>query len=214
MESFGTLHRAQQVSRTHTAAVRATPLADNATSTLMKTPARRSSHRGSPRRFSMRASPRQGRSEQPPSVAWSGRATRPKTMNRSRLDMKKPLETLPAVLTKWSGRRDSNSRRPPWQGGALPTELRPQNRVQGLGPHRHPSTAIFEVIFRRISEASRTFEATAREPARVAAESLSSIHHGKPAPIQTKQKRLEFRSTERPADGARSRIIPAWARAK
>ena len=31
---------------------------------------------------------------------------------------------------KWSGRRDSNSRRPPWQGGALPTELRPQCRVQ------------------------------------------------------------------------------------
>ena len=30
------------------------------------------------------------------------------------------------VLGKWSGRRDSNSRRPPWQGGALPTELRPQ----------------------------------------------------------------------------------------
>jgi hypothetical protein len=29
---------------------------------------------------------------------------------------------------KWSGRRDSNSRRPPWQGGALPTELRPQIR--------------------------------------------------------------------------------------
>ena len=27
---------------------------------------------------------------------------------------------------KWSGRRDSNSRRPPWQGGALPTELHPQ----------------------------------------------------------------------------------------
>ena len=29
----------------------------------------------------------------------------------SRLDAKKPLETLPAVLTKWSGRRDSNSER-------------------------------------------------------------------------------------------------------
>ena len=26
----------------------------------------------------------------------------------------------------WSGRRDSNPRHPPWQGGALPTELRPQ----------------------------------------------------------------------------------------
>src|SRR6185312_13423351 len=29
---------------------------------------------------------------------------------------------------KWSGRRDSNSRRPPWQGGALPTELLPRER--------------------------------------------------------------------------------------
>ena len=26
----------------------------------------------------------------------------------------------------WSGRRDSNPRHPPWQGGALPAELRPQ----------------------------------------------------------------------------------------
>ncbi len=26
---------------------------------------------------------------------------------------------------KWSGKRDSNSRPPPWQGGALPTELFP-----------------------------------------------------------------------------------------
>jgi hypothetical protein len=32
------------------------------------------------------------------------------------------------LLWKWSGRRDSNSRRPPWQGGALPTELRPRIR--------------------------------------------------------------------------------------
>ena len=30
---------------------------------------------------------------------------------------------LPAV--KWSGRRGSNSLPPPWQGGALPDELRP-----------------------------------------------------------------------------------------
>ncbi|MEY4941587.1 MAG: hypothetical protein RIQ93_3322 [Verrucomicrobiota bacterium] len=43
---------------------------------------------------------------------------------------------------KWSGRRDSNSRRPPWQGGALPTELRPRNRVQGVGVVARPSTAI------------------------------------------------------------------------
>lgn len=29
---------------------------------------------------------------------------------------------------KWSGRRDSNSRHPPWKGGALPTELSPHEK--------------------------------------------------------------------------------------
>src|SRR5256885_538833 len=66
--------------------------------------------------------------------------------------MKKPLETFPAVLTKWSGRRDSNSRRPPWQGGALPTELRPQIRVQGVGSAPRPSTAIFAGVRARVPE--------------------------------------------------------------
>ena len=46
-------------------------------------------------------------------------------------------------LLKWSGRRDSNARRPPWQGGALPTELRPQSRVQGVGAEERASTGIF-----------------------------------------------------------------------
>ena len=31
------------------------------------------------------------------------------------------------ITTKWSGRRGSNPLPPPWQGGALPDELRPQN---------------------------------------------------------------------------------------
>ena len=48
---------------------------------------------------------------------------------------------------KWSGRRDSNSRRPPWQGGALPTELRPQNRVSEVSPTPTPSTAILDCFF-------------------------------------------------------------------
>src|SRR5687768_5498791 len=30
-----------------------------------------------------------------------------------------------------SGRRDSNSRHPPWQGGALPAELRPRMKYGG-----------------------------------------------------------------------------------
>ena len=42
----------------------------------------------------------------------------------------------------WSGRRGSNSRHPPWQGGALPTELLPQQnkiymvQVKGVEPPR------------------------------------------------------------------------------
>ena len=44
---------------------------------------------------------------------------------------------------KWSGRRDSDSRPPPWQGGALPTELLPHTPLKTtwcLGAesnHRH-----------------------------------------------------------------------------
>ena len=45
-------------------------------------------------------------------------------------------------LCKWSGRRDSNSRRPPWQGGALPTELHPQSRPKQVEGSEASSTAI------------------------------------------------------------------------
>ena len=39
---------------------------------------------------------------------------------------------------KWSGRRDSDSRPPPWQGGALPTELLPHKWCLGAeSNHRH-----------------------------------------------------------------------------
>src|SRR5258708_3008785 len=44
------------------------------------------------------------------------------------LGTKKRPGSLPGAFTKWSGRRDSNSRRPPWQGGGLPTELLPRER--------------------------------------------------------------------------------------
>src|SRR6266511_2250164 len=44
-----------------------------------------------------------------------------------------PRETAGGRAASWSGRRDSNPRPPPWQGGALPTEPRP--RVPGrTGP--------------------------------------------------------------------------------
>ena len=39
---------------------------------------------------------------------------------------------------KWSGRRGSNSLPPPWQGGALPNELNPQNWcLRAELNHRH-----------------------------------------------------------------------------
>src|SRR5439155_18185165 len=36
----------------------------------------------------------------------------------------------------WSGRRDSNPRPPPWQGGALPTEPRPRVLIHPRSPFR------------------------------------------------------------------------------
>ena len=38
------------------------------------------------------------------------------------------------LLGRESGRRDSNSRHPPWQGGALPAELRPHMKSSPAGP--------------------------------------------------------------------------------
>src|SRR6266498_608480 len=38
---------------------------------------------------------------------------------------KGPAHSGPDLGFLWSGRRDSNPRPPPWQGGALPTEPRP-----------------------------------------------------------------------------------------
>ena len=35
-----------------------------------------------------------------------------------------------SAIKKWSGLRGSNSLPPPWQGGALPDELNPQNQTQ------------------------------------------------------------------------------------
>ncbi len=55
-----------------------------------------------------------------------------KPLRLSRLGMKKRLWFPRGAIQSWSGRRDSNSRRPPWQGGALPTELHPQSRRIGV----------------------------------------------------------------------------------
>ena len=42
------------------------------------------------------------------------------------------------TVKKWSGRRDSDPRHPPWQGGTLPTELLPHKMCLGAeSNHRH-----------------------------------------------------------------------------
>lgn len=38
---------------------------------------------------------------------------------------------------KWSEKRDSNPRPPPWQGGALPTELFSQNVMNVASIKKH-----------------------------------------------------------------------------
>ena len=50
---------------------------------------------------------------------------------------------------KWSGQRDSNSLPPPWQGGALPNELCPQNGASGR--NRTNDTGIFSPLLYQLS---------------------------------------------------------------
>ena len=50
---------------------------------------------------------------------------------------------------KWSGQRDSNSLPPPWQGGALPNELCPQNGASGR--NRTNDTRIFSPLLYLLS---------------------------------------------------------------
>ncbi len=49
----------------------------------------------------------------------------------------------------WSGRRGSNSLPPPWQGGALPNELNPQNGA--FGRNRTNDTWIFSPLLYQLS---------------------------------------------------------------
>ena len=50
---------------------------------------------------------------------------------------------------KWSGRRDSDPRHPPWQGGTLPAELLPQKYASGR--NRTTDTKIFSLLLYRLS---------------------------------------------------------------
>ncbi len=59
---------------------------------------------------------------------WSGSQERPQVRGNRIAAGKSPFS--------WSGRRDSNPRPPPWQGGALPTEPRPRVLIHPRSPFR------------------------------------------------------------------------------
>ena len=63
---------------------------------------------------------------------------------------------ISTCLITWSGRRGSNSLPPPWQGGALPDELRPQTtpllqRHGASGRNRTSDTRIFSPLLYQLS---------------------------------------------------------------
>ena len=59
-------------------------------------------------------------------------------------------KTTPKGGLIWSGRRGSNSLPPPWQGGALPDELRPH--INGASDrNRTNDTGIFSPLLYRLS---------------------------------------------------------------
>ena len=62
---------------------------------------------------------------------------------------KKEAPSCWMMLLFWSGRRGSNSLPRPWQGRALPDELRPQNGASGRG--RTGDTRIFSPLLYQLS---------------------------------------------------------------
>jgi hypothetical protein len=63
---------------------------------------------------------------------WDTKHERPITARFARSRNRR--EVLPESSALWSGRRDSNPRRPAWKAGTLPTELLPQAGARTRGP--------------------------------------------------------------------------------
>ena len=55
------------------------------------------------------------------------------------------------LLFFWSGRRGSNSLPPPWQGGALPDELRPRNGCYYIEPE-NKCQGVFSIFREKIQK--------------------------------------------------------------
>ena len=72
-------------------------------------------------------------------------------LSHSENQTKKPSSLQYALMMAscWSGRRGSNSLPPPWQGGALPDELRPHNGASDR--NRTNDTGIFSPLLYRLS---------------------------------------------------------------
>ena len=67
---------------------------------------------------------------EPVTSSVSGKRATAAPIARNRKD---PEWSCVNLMKQQSGRRDSNSRHPPWQGGALPAELRPHFLVRSGG---------------------------------------------------------------------------------
>ena len=73
--------------------------------------------------------------------------------------LKKSTDRIARSVDHWSGLRGSNSLPPPWQGGALPDELHPQNKdrnaafkkVGASGRNRTNDTRIFSPLLYQLS---------------------------------------------------------------
>ena len=85
-----------------------------------------------PSPLSLRAPARTRASQQSPGLLLSWRIALFESRAKI-LQTKKAQGEMPCAFC-WSGLRDSNSLPPPWQGGALPDELNPQEKNMQL-PH-------------------------------------------------------------------------------
>ena len=77
------------------------------------------------------------------------RAGRGSEFKPARCQIPKRNTILSDGVSFWSGRRGSNSLPRPWQGRALPDELRPQNGASGRG--RTGDTRIFSPLLYQLS---------------------------------------------------------------
>ncbi len=102
---------------------------------------------GFPSRISIFAAGASKKKHQP--VGWCFFLEAPPGFEPGVKDLQSHALPLGYGAKKWSGQRDSNSLPPPWQGGALPNELCPQNGASGR--NRTNDTGIFSPLLYQLS---------------------------------------------------------------